>query len=176
VTRVWAERPENRVSIPGRGRARTGRGLYRVLVGRPEGKRPLGRPRHRWEDNIKMDLQEVGCGGMNWIDVAQDRDRLWALVHEAMNLWVPKNAGNFLASRQPVSFARRTLLRGVWSLTTSYCISCGAVCCRIVAMNTMQFSAYASKGKAVPLNARTGPKISRSLRLPDFKTMGTWRW
>ena len=52
-----------------------GRGVYRVLVGKPEGKRTLGRPRHRWDDNIKMDLQEVGCGGMDWIDVAQNRDR-----------------------------------------------------------------------------------------------------
>jgi hypothetical protein len=51
-----------------------GRGVYRVLVGKPEGKRPLGRPRHRWVDNIKMDLQEVGCGGMDWIERAQDRD------------------------------------------------------------------------------------------------------
>jgi len=49
--------------------------VYRVLVGKPQGKRPLGRPRHRWEDNIKMDLQEVGCGGMDWIELAQDRDR-----------------------------------------------------------------------------------------------------
>jgi hypothetical protein len=47
--------------------------VYRVLVGKPEGKRPLGRPRHRWDDNIKMDLQEVGCGGMDWIGLAQDR-------------------------------------------------------------------------------------------------------
>ena len=51
------------------------RGLYRVLVGKPEGKRLLGRPRRRWEDNIKMDLQEMGCGGMDWIDLAQERDR-----------------------------------------------------------------------------------------------------
>ena len=51
------------------------RGVYRVLVGKPEGKRQLGRSRHRWEDNIKMDLQEVGCGGMDWIDLVQDRDR-----------------------------------------------------------------------------------------------------
>ena len=66
-----------------------GRGLYRVLVGKPEGKRPLGRHRLRWEDNIKMDLQEVGCGGMNWIELAQDRDRWRALVTLVMNFWVP---------------------------------------------------------------------------------------
>ena len=54
------------------------RGVYRVLMGKPKGKRPLGRPRHRWEDNIKMDLQEVRYGGMNWIDLAQDSDR-WHL-------------------------------------------------------------------------------------------------
>jgi len=52
-----------------------GRGVYKVLVGKPEGKRPLGRPRRRWEDNIKLNLQEVGCGGMDWIELAWDRDR-----------------------------------------------------------------------------------------------------
>ena len=60
----------------------------RVLVGKPEGKRPLGRPRRRWEDNIKMDLEEVGCGGMDWIELAQDRDRWWVLVNAGMNLRV----------------------------------------------------------------------------------------
>jgi len=65
------------------------RGVYRVLVGKSEGKRPLGRPRRRWEDSIKMDLQEVGCGGMDWIELAQDRDRWQVLVIEVMNFWVP---------------------------------------------------------------------------------------
>ena len=65
------------------------RGVYRVLVGKLEGKRPLGRPRHRWVDNIRMDLKEVGCGYMDWIGLAQDRDRWWMLVIAVMNLWVP---------------------------------------------------------------------------------------
>jgi hypothetical protein len=65
------------------------RGVYRVLLGTPEGKRPLGRPRHRWEGNIKIDLQEVGCGDMDWIDLAQDKDRWRALVTAVMNLRVP---------------------------------------------------------------------------------------
>jgi len=68
------------------------RGVYRVLVGKPEEKRSFGRHRLRWEDNIKVDLQEVGCGGMDWIDVAQDRDRWRALVSAVMNLRVPYNA------------------------------------------------------------------------------------
>jgi hypothetical protein len=65
------------------------RGLCRVLVGKPEGKGPLGRPRRRWENNIKMYLQEVGCGGMDWIELAQDRERWPALVTAVMNLRVP---------------------------------------------------------------------------------------
>ena len=65
------------------------RGLYRVLVGKPEGKRSLGRPGCRWEDNIKMDLQEVGYGGMDWTELAQDRGRCQPLVYVVMNLWVP---------------------------------------------------------------------------------------
>ena len=65
-----------------------GRGGHRVLVGKPEGKRPLGRPRCRWEDNVKMDLQEVGGGG-DWMESAQDRDRWQALMNMVMNLRVP---------------------------------------------------------------------------------------
>jgi hypothetical protein len=65
------------------------RGAYRVLVGKPEGKRQLGRPRHRLEDNIKMELQEVGLEGfMDWIDLAEERDRWRALVNAVVNLWV----------------------------------------------------------------------------------------
>jgi hypothetical protein len=65
------------------------RGAYRILVGRPEGRRPLGRPRRSWKDNIKMHLREEGWGGMNWIELAQDRSRLRALVNAVMNLRVP---------------------------------------------------------------------------------------
>ena len=68
------------------------------FAGEPEGKIPLGRPRHRWDDNIKMDLQEVGCGGMDWIELTQDGDRWRTLVSAAMNLRVPYNEGNFLSS------------------------------------------------------------------------------
>ena len=66
-----------------------GTGVYRFLVGETEGKRPLGRPRRRWVDNIRMDLQEVGCGYMDWIGLAQDRDRWRTLVSAVMNLRVP---------------------------------------------------------------------------------------
>ena len=62
--------------------------MYRVLVGKPEGKRPLGSPRCRWEDNIKMDLHEVGCGGKNWIELAKHMDRWRARVNAVINLWV----------------------------------------------------------------------------------------
>jgi hypothetical protein len=64
------------------------RGVYRVLVGKAEGKRPMGRPRRRWEDNIRMNLQEAGCGGMDWIRLAQDRDRWRAIVNAVINLRV----------------------------------------------------------------------------------------
>jgi hypothetical protein len=74
------------------------RGLNIVLVGKPEGKRPLGRPRCRWKDNINMYLQGLGYGGMDWIDLAQDKGRWWALLNAVTNLRVPYNAGNFLTS------------------------------------------------------------------------------
>jgi len=66
-----------------------GRVVYRVLVGKPEGRRPLGRPRRRWEDNIRMDLREMGCGCVDWMQLAQDRDMCRALESAVMNLLVP---------------------------------------------------------------------------------------
>jgi len=90
-----------------------GRGVHRVLVGKPEGKRPLGRPRRRWEDNIKMVLQEVGGGCEDWMELAQYRDRWRALVSTVMNLRVPKLRGIYLLAAERVSFSRRTLLHGV---------------------------------------------------------------
>ena len=89
------------------------RGVYRVLVGKPEGRRPLGRPRRRWVDNISTDLQEVGRENMDWIGLAQDRDRWRMLVIAVMNLRVPRNAGKFLTSCKPVIFSRRALHHGV---------------------------------------------------------------
>jgi len=65
------------------------RGVHRVLVVKPEGKRPLRRPRRSWEDNINLDLHEVGCGVMGWIELAKDRDKWLALVNTLVNLWIP---------------------------------------------------------------------------------------
>jgi hypothetical protein len=65
------------------------RGVYRVFVGKPEGKRPLGRPRRRWEDNIEMNLRGVGCDGMDWIELAQDRERWRAPVNAVLNIRIP---------------------------------------------------------------------------------------
>jgi hypothetical protein len=87
--------------------------VYRIRWGKPEGKRPLGTPRCRWEDNMIMDLHEVECKGMVWIEVAQDRDKCRALVNAVINPRIPQNAGNFLTSYKPVSFSRRTLIHGV---------------------------------------------------------------
>jgi hypothetical protein len=72
--------------------------VYRFLVEKPEGKRPLGKRRRRWEDNIKLDLQKVGCGGLDWFDLAQDRDSWRALANAVMNLQFPQTSSNFLTS------------------------------------------------------------------------------
>ena len=89
-----------------------GRGVYRDLVGKPEGKSPLGRPGRRCNGKIKMCLQEVGCRCMDWIELVQDRERWRAHANAVMNLRVPQNAGN-LTSCKPVSFSRRTVLHDV---------------------------------------------------------------
>jgi hypothetical protein len=81
------------------------RNAYRILVGNPQGKRPVGRPRRRWVDNIKVDLREIGWDGMNWIDLAQDQ--CGALLNTVMNLRVPENAGKFLSSCTIGGFSRR---------------------------------------------------------------------
>jgi hypothetical protein len=87
------------------------RGAYRALVGKPEGRRPLERPRRGWEDNIKMDLREVGWG-VDWIHLAQDIERWRALVNAVKNLQVPYNPGNFLTGLRRVSFSGRPLFHG----------------------------------------------------------------
>jgi hypothetical protein len=89
------------------------RNAYMILVGKPEGRRPLGRPRCRWVDNIKMDLREIGWGGVHWIDLTQDRDQWRTLMNMAMNLQVPSNAGKFLSGCTISGFSRRAKLHEV---------------------------------------------------------------
>jgi hypothetical protein len=98
------------------------RNAYRLLVGNPEGKKPLGRPRRRWVDNIKMNL--IGWSGMDWIDLAQDRDQWRALVNTVMNLRFPWNAGKFLNSCVTDGFSRRAQLHEVRWLA-SYSVTLG---------------------------------------------------
>jgi len=82
---------------------------YSILVGKPERKRPLGRLRRRWKDNIRKDLREICWEGVDWMHMAQDRVQWRAVVNTVMNLWVPLKSGNFLTSRVNLSFSRRTL-------------------------------------------------------------------
>jgi hypothetical protein len=84
---------------------------YKILVGKPEGKSPLGRPRRKWVDDIQIDLREIGWDGMDWINLAQDSDQWMALSNTMMNLRVPSNAGKFLSSCTIGSFSRRAQLR-----------------------------------------------------------------
>jgi hypothetical protein len=78
------------------------RNVYRMLVGKPEGKRPLGRPMRRWENNIRMDLREIGWEGVDWIHLALDRDQWWAVVNMVMNLRVPWKTVSFLIIRMTI--------------------------------------------------------------------------
>jgi endonuclease V-like protein UPF0215 family len=89
----------------------TKRNAYSILVGKPEGKRPLGRRRRRWVDNIKMDLREIGWDGVDWTDRVQDRDQWRALVNTVMNLQVLQNVGKFLSGCTIGGFSRRVQLR-----------------------------------------------------------------
>jgi hypothetical protein len=89
------------------------RNAYTILVGKTERKRALVRPRRRWVDNIKMDLREIGLGGMDWIDLAQDRDQWWSLVNTVMNLRVPENDGKFLSICTIGGFSRWAQLHEV---------------------------------------------------------------
>jgi hypothetical protein len=100
---------------------RTGenRNAYRILVGRPEGKRP----RRRWVDNIKIDLREIGWGGMDWIDLAQDRDQWRAVVNTVMNFQFPYNFGKFLSSCVTGGLSRRAQLHGISIIITFLCQS-----------------------------------------------------
>jgi hypothetical protein len=94
-------------------------------MGKPKGKRPLGRPRRRWGNNIQRDLREIGWGGMDWIDLAQDRDQWRALVNTVMILRVPYNVGKFLGSCTAGGFSRRTQLHGVSCCLLTPLAACG---------------------------------------------------
>jgi hypothetical protein len=90
ITKYYSVIKSRRMSWAGHvARMGKGRGAYRILVGRPEGRRPLGRPRRRWEDDFKIDLQEVGWGDMVWIDMAQDKDRWRAVMNAVMIIRIP---------------------------------------------------------------------------------------
>jgi hypothetical protein len=91
-----------------------GRNVYSVLVGRLERKRPLGRPRRRWKDNIKLDFREIGIDGVNWIRLAQDRVQLRAFVNKVMNL----KKGYYLTRRATINFSKNNLHHGVSSLVS----------------------------------------------------------
>ena len=136
--------------------------LISMWVGKPEGKRPLGRPRCRWEDNIKMDLQEVGGGCEDWMELAQDRDRWRALVSTVMNLRVPKMWGISWLAAELVSFSRRTLLHGV----SKYVSTDNAQNVKIAVLRTQ------SGLKWCNLHPRIAPPSVRYLKLSQWCCWG----
>jgi hypothetical protein len=98
------------------------RNAYKIFVGKPEGKRPLGRPRRRWEDKIRMDLKEIGWKGVDWLHLAQDRDQGQDLLSTVLNLRIPLKGRTFLTVGVTISFSRRALLHGVSWLASLFVI------------------------------------------------------
>jgi hypothetical protein len=96
---------------------------YRILVGKPEGMRPLGRPRHGWVDYVKIDLRKTEWGGMDWTDLVQERDQLRTLVNKAINLMIPWNIGSFFSNWATGNFSRRSKLHGVSIEVSSHMFS-----------------------------------------------------
>jgi hypothetical protein len=131
-------------------------GVYRVLVGKPGGKRPLGRPGCRWENNIKMDLQEMGCDGMDWIDVAQDRDRWRALVNAVMNLRFPRGIYSLPESRLASQEGLRSMEK------VSMCV---------IGRQQVPYAGMAKQIGAVELREISGPLFGSTYSLPGLKNL-----
>jgi len=155
-----------------------GRGVYRVLVGKHEGKRPLGRPRHRWDDNIKID-KAVPATHTSW-----NQRRPW--IHRSFYQMGINRPFSHYADKHPVKCAGMKILH-IYFAQTARTKPIGAANDTCRGVNWLAHGSRSRsvvlvlpvmiyKGKAIPLQAWTGPEGSRRLKLPDFKTIGTWRW